>query len=362
MAKNNSSLPGLASTNFQRKLYLWYRSHFRKLPWRDSHSPYKIWVSEVMLQQTTVQAVIPYYWEWLRVFPDIESFSRASLQKVLKTWEGLGYYQRAKNMHRASQIIMKIYKGQIPQDHDALLRLPGFGPYISSAVLSFSFDMPYPVIDANVRRILMRMMRIHEDANPQNDNILIQHLTPFLPQSNISLFNQAMMELGALVCRPKNPRCLLCPIIDFCQAYKAGEQEIIPRPKRRKYRKIETVIGIIKKQNRILIQKRPSHGLLADLWEFPGGKRKKGEELTETLHREIKEELGAEVLKEKYFTKVAHVYTQFQVTLYAYECTLKDKPNLKENIHRWVTLKGMHEFPMPSGSVKIVRFLEDRKN
>ena len=359
MAKKNSSFSGPASVHFRRKLYRWYRSHFRRLPWRDSRSPYKIWVSEVMLQQTTVQAVLPYYQEWLRVFSDIESLSRAPLQKVLKTWEGLGYYQRARNMHRASKIIMKIYKGQIPPDYTALLRLPGFGPYISSAVLSFSFDMPYPVIDANVRRILMRMMRLQKNANPQNDKILIQHLTPFLPQGNMSLFNQAMMELGALVCKPKNPRCLLCPIIDFCLAYQAGEQEIIPRPQKRKYHKIETVIGIIKKQNRILIQKRPSHGLLADLWEFPGGKRKKGEELTQTLHREIKEELGAEVLKEKSLTKVAHAYTQFQVTLYAYECTLKDKPKLKKNIHRWVTLKGMHKFPMPSGSVKIVRFLEE---
>lgn len=345
-------------SDFRKKLLRWYQSNYRRLPWRETSSSYQIWVSEVMLQQTTVKAVVPYYTEWIKLFPDIESLSKAPLQAVLKAWQGLGYYQRVKNMHKASKIIMDEHNGMIPQDYDELKKLPGFGPYITAAVLSLAFNKPYPVIDANVRRVLMRMKRMHREASPKYDPILIQFISPHIPQRNMGHFNQAMMELGALICRPKNPSCLLCLLTEFCKAYEAGEQEIIPRPKKRNYRKIEAVVGIIKRQQKYLIQKRPPKGLLADLWEFPGGKRKKGESREEALRREIKEELDTEAKEEKFLTKVHHAYTQFQVTLYAYECRLKNEPHLRKGTHRWTTLKGLKRYPMPSGSVKIVRFLE----
>jgi A/G-specific adenine glycosylase len=345
---------------FRKKIFRWYAQHARKLLWRNSRNPYKIWVSEVMLQQTTVQAVLPYYEEWMKTFPDIKSLSRASSQKVLKAWQGLGYYQRAKNLHKASKIIVDKHQGRIPQDYDKLRNLPGFGPYITAAVLSIAFDKPFPVMDANVRRVLMRIMGAKGEANPNNDQNLLHFLKLYFPQKKAATFNQALMELGALVCRPKNPSCLLCPLSDFCQAFKDGEQEVIPRPKKREYRKIEAVVAIIQKNGRFLIQKRPPKGLLADLWEFPGGKRKPGETLKETLHREINEELQREVLDEKLLIKVHHAYTQFQVSLYAFQCRLVKEPCLNKNHHRWVTLQGLRSYPFPSGSAKIIKFLEQR--
>lgn len=350
----------LKKKDFQSRLLHWYSTHHRKLPWRKTRSPYKIWISEVMLQQTTVQAVIPYFRDWLRLFPDIKTLSQAPLQKVLKAWQGLGYYQRAKNLHKASQIIMEQFGGTIPSDYNTLKSLPGFGPYTASAVLSLVFDMPYSVLDANVRRVLMRLMRFKSEANPRNDKILRPFLVQYFPERNSSSFNQAMMELGALVCRPKNPLCLLCPITEFCRAYESGEQEVIPFNQRRKYQKIEAVLGIIKKQGKYLIQKRPSQGLLADLWEFPGGKRKESESLKDALYREIHEELQTEVEKKVFLTKVNHSYTQFQVTLHAFECQLKNRPRLKKGIHRWSTLKGLRSYPFASGSAKIIRFLEEK--
>jgi len=346
--------------DFQRRLIRWYKSHHRNLPWRDTQDPYKIWVSEIMLQQTTVPAVLPYYRKWEKLFPDMESLSRTPLQKVLKAWQGLGYYQRVKNLHQASRIIIKKFKGQIPPDYDELKKLPGFGPYTTAAVLSFAFNKPYPVVEANVRRVIMRLLSIQQEISPKNDKFLIPFLESHLPRKKPGIFNQALMELGALVCRPKNPRCLLCPITEYCQAYQTGDQEVIPAPKKRNYQKIEAVIGIIWKKGKVLIQKRPSPGLLADLWEFPGGKRMADETLEKALDREIKEELSAEVAEKKFLTKVHHAYTQFQVALHAYECRLKNGPRLNKR-HRWVTLRAIRRYPFPSGSAKIINFLEERE-
>lgn len=348
-------------SDFRKKLIRWYKTQHRQLPWRGTHDPYKIWISETMLQQTTVPAVIAYYKKWINLFPDVEALSKAPLQKVLKAWQGLGYYQRAKNLHNTSKIIVREFSSQIPKDYETLRKLPGIGPYTASALLSFAFDVPYPVLDANIRRVLMRLIRIRSQANTRNDRAFIQFLMLHLPEKNSSLFNQALMELGALVCKPKNPLCLLCPITEFCRAFETGEQEIIPLPRQRKYQKIEAVMAIIKKEKRVLIQKRPSKGLLADLWEFPGGKRKSNESLIQALRREIKEELGAEIEKEKYLTKVHHSYTQFQVTLHAYGCILKNRPRLRGKNRRWVSLRGMRRYPFPSGSVKIIHFLEIRE-
>jgi A/G-specific adenine glycosylase len=359
-----------AQKDFSQALIRWYRSERRELPWRKTKDPYAIWMSEVMLQQTTVQTVCPRFTKWMADFPDISSLSRAPLRKVLKAWQGLGYYQRARNLHTAARTIMKEHRGKIPQTYEELIKLPGFGPYTAAAVLSLAFNKSYPVIDANVRRVLMRLAALKKEAHTRYDKTFLGILEPLLPVNNTGSFNQAMMELGALVCKPKNPACLRCPIHLSCKSYAEGQQEVIPKPVQRNYQKIEAVIGIIRKDSRILIQKRPSQGLFADLWEFPGGKVHLGETLQQALRRELREELDAEVTSLKYLTYVQHAYTQFQVTLHAFECQLKKPPPEQKNSRRWITLRGMHFYPLPSGSAKIVRFLEnlqksgktDRKN
>ncbi len=344
---------------FRRKLLAWYRAHRRDLPWRGSRDPYRIWISEVMLQQTTVSAVIPYFQRWMERFPDVASLSRASLQEVLRAWQGLGYYRRARNLHQAARTIVSEHEGRIPVDYATLRSLPGFGPYTTAAVLSIAFSRPFPVVDANVRRVGMRLIGLRgEAATPRDDQTLLAYLEPMLPSRNPGAFNQALMELGALVCRAKNPACLICPLSEFCRAYARGEQEIIPRPRRRISIRLEAVIGIIREGDRYLIQKRPDSGLLAGLWEFPGGKLEPNEAPEQALRRELREELGVDMNDADYLTTVEHAYTQFRVRLHAYVCRLSRRPKLKRDTHRWVTLSGMRRYPFASGSVRIIKRLE----
>lgn len=314
-----------------------------------------------MLQQTTVNAVIPYYTRWFDLFPDVQALARASLRKVLKAWEGLGYYQRARNLHRAARTVCRKHGGSIPADFADLVALPGVGRYIAAAVLSIAFGKPYPVVDANVRRLGMRLYAIPGKANARTDKFLSSRICSLIPPEKAGDFNQAMIELGALVCRPLRPACLLCPVQGLCLAFQRGEQEVIPAPKKRSYRRIETVVGIIASDGRYLIQQRPPHGLLAGLWEFPGGKRKAGETLRRTLHRELKEELGVGVKRGRLLLKVRHAYTRFQVSLFAFECELAAPPMLRAPVQRWVKFRDLKRYPFPSGSAKIVRFIEDKE-
>ncbi|MDH7511750.1 MAG: A/G-specific adenine glycosylase [Clostridiales bacterium] len=336
----------------------WYRRNRRPLPWRQTKDPYRIWVSEVMLQQTTVQTILPRYQQWLKAFPDIQTLARAPLQKVLKAWQGLGYYERARNMRLAARMVCDRFNGSLPVRYKDLISLPGFGPYTTAAVLSIAFGQSYPVLDANVRRVLMRLAGTKSKENQTPDKSLLSFLSTFFPRQKAGEFNQAMMELGALVCKPRNPFCPGCPVQDFCLAFKKGEQELIPAPRARRSERIETVVAIIKEDGKYLIQRRPAEGLLAGLWEFPGGKRKPGETLEEALRREIREELGSEIKIEKLLLKVNHAYTRFQVILHAYECRLKNRPQPGKRPLRWVPLRSLRNYPFPSGNAKIINYLE----
>jgi A/G-specific adenine glycosylase len=314
-----------------------------------------------MLQQTTVGAVIPYYKEWLRIFPDIETLARAPLQKVLRTWQGLGYYQRARNLRDAARLFVREHGGEVPDDWDALRRTPGFGPYTTAAVLSLAYRRPHPVLDANVRRVMMRVLRIHGRADTRRDEEILDLLRRTIPRRSPGDFNQAMMELGALVCRARNPLCPDCPVQSFCGAFEAGEQEVIPRPNERRYRRVTAVVGVVERDGKILIQKRPAAGLLAGLWEFPGGKVKRGESLPEALARELEEELGVSVERSKFLVQVDHSYTRYRVELHAFACNLGGEPDMKAGRRKWVSLTGLRKYPFPSGSAKIIRFLENHR-
>ena len=346
-----------SQTSFSQDLTRWYTKNARRLPWRETRDPYKIWISEVMLQQTTVNAVIPYYEKWVKTFPTVETLKNASLQKILKAWQGLGYYQRAKNLHKAAQIICAQHKRQLPKDPQELRKLPGFGPYTTGAVASIAFDLPCTIIDANVRRVVMRLLALDGYANTSQDQRIEEFLQKAIPRKNAGTFNQALMELGALICRNREPLCLLCPAKAHCAAYEKGIQEIIPKPKKRIIQDLEVAIGILQRGNKYLIQKRPSKGLLADLWEFPGGKIEKGETPQEALKRELKEELDIEISTSRHLVNVRHFYTQFRVNLHVFHCQTKSYP--QANIRRkWLPIKELTEYPMPSGSAKIVARLQ----
>ncbi len=356
-ARRRGPVPRPPDRTFSRKLAGWYLAHHRKLPWRETSDPYAIWVSEVMLQQTTVPAVVPYFERWMRLFPDMMTLAQAPLQKVLRAWQGLGYYQRARNLHRAAGILVRGHGGRIPDDEKTLGGLPGFGPYTTAAVLSLAYGRPLPVLDANVRRVLMRLTGLRGEASSRHDKHLRTYLAEVFPARRAGPFNQAMMELGALVCRSRNPQCLLCPVRDFCRAFLEGVQEVIPRPRRRASKKVEAVLAVIRDGGRVLIQKRPDEGLFGGLWEFPGGKIEPGEKPEAALRRELREEVGAEVREVRYLTTVDHAYTRFRVSLRVFTCVLAaGRPGASPD-RKWVTWRALPRYPMPSGSARVVGFL-----
>ncbi len=352
-AKRPAESPG-ADRRLVRRLLPWFARHKRDLPWRKTTDPYALWISEVMLQQTTVNAVVPYYGRWLKTFPNVSLLARAPLRRVLKAWEGLGYYSRARNLHAAAKMIVKRHGGRLPSDADSLGALPGFGDYTTAAVLSIAFHKPIPLVDANVRRVLMRVFGMEGPAAAAADKPILGRLTPLVPMRKPGIFNEALMELGALVCRPRNPLCLVCPLQADCRAFAEGRQEVIPAPRQRSYRRVTAVIGVIESGGRVLIQKRPEKGLLASLWEFPGGKARPGESLRTALAREIREETGAEVASARPLMTVDHSYTNHLVTLHAFEARLAGEPRLDPRRRRWVRLSDLRQYPFPSGSAKIV--------
>ena len=309
-----------------------------------------------MLQQTTVNTVLPYYRNWTNRFPRLKNVADASIQEILRFWQGLGYYNRAKNIHQTAKAIVKDYGGIFPHEANILKKLPGFGPYTTGAVLSFAFKKPYTIVDANVRRVMMRQLGIKGNPDSSHDKNIYRYLNQIIPNRSADIFNQALMELGALVCRSANPQCHLCPVKASCQAYKSGVQRTILESRRHKIEIVHAVVAVILHHQKYLIQKRPPSGLLADLWEFPGGKICKGESSLEALKREIKEELHAQITKAKFFTHIHHAYTRYRVRLDVWICDLDIYPRSHKD-RKWIKLADFHKFPMPAGSVKIVKEL-----
>lgn len=341
-----------AQNPFTQKLLRWYTKSARDLPWRRTRDPYKIWISEVMLQQTTVKAVIPYYERWTGIFPTVHAVAKAPLQRILHAWQGLGYYQRAKNIHKSAKIIAQ-EGGRLPDDPEKLKKLPGFGPYTTGAVASIAFDKPLAIIDANIRRVIMRFLGIRGFAVTTHDPKILTFLNSVMPTKGAGDFNQALMELGALVCRSKEPLCNVCPVRTQCRAYQQGLQEIIPTPKKKIIKDINVVIALLYRDGAYFIQKRPSKGLFADLWEFPGGKIQQGERSREALARELKEELQVRLKSSRHAFKVRQFYTEFRAQLDVWFCEVNPDPVL-DRTHRWVKKTDLRKYPMPSGSARIV--------
>lgn len=302
-------------SDFQQALINWYQANGRDLPWRRTSDAYCIWVSEVMLQQTRVDTAISYYFRFLENFPAIENLAAAPLQQVLKSWEGLGYYARARNLHRAAAIVATEYNGQVPDTVEAFTALPGVGPYIGAAVLSIAFGRPLAVADGNVKRVLSRVF-----AEPAPVNVPAAHKTypalaaDLLDSRRPGAFNQALMELGALVCRPKTALCRNCPVSAHCLAYGCNETDLFPV--RRKTRPVplhRLVAVVIQKGRKVLIVCRPENGLLGGLWEFPGDRISEGESAIDACHRIVGQTLNLRVQNAYEWTQVRHAYTHFRV-------------------------------------------------
>jgi A/G-specific adenine glycosylase len=347
-------------------LLAWYAQHARHLPWRANPDPYAIWISEIMLQQTRVETVIPYFQRWLERFPGIAELARAPQQEVLALWEGLGYYSRARNMHRAAQIMMSEWNGALPPDPQALASLPGIGRYTAGAIASIAFGLDAAALDGNIRRVLARLFDVAEPFSASGGKKRLWELaTANLPAGKAGDYNQALMDLGATVCTPRAPDCAHCPLAVMCLSYVAGIQEERPvRAARAPIPHYLVTAAVIRRERQVLIAQRPDHGLLGGLWEFPGGKQQPDEDLVACLKREIGEELGAEIEVDEELGIYRHAYTHFRVTLHAYYCKLHNgtQPQpLQVQALRWVELPELEGYPMGKIDRQISRALLQRE-
>ncbi len=353
----------------QDALLRWWDADHADLPWRRSEDPYAIWVSEIMLQQTQITTVIPYFERWMARFPTVQALAEASLDEVLKLWEGLGYYSRARNLHAAANMVMVDWNGRLPQTAADLMKLKGIGRYTAGAIASIAFNEPAPVLDGNVIRVLSRLTDLPDDVTQTSTkNDLWQLAEELVPPDRPGDFNQALMELGQQICLPARPMCLLCPLPTHCLARQRGTQLERPvRPPRKRTPHYDVVAGIIwardavvgDPDSKFLIAQRPLDGLLGGLWEFPGGKQEANETLSQALIREIEEELAIQIEVGEFVTQIKHAYTHFRITLHAFQARhLSDSPqHLGVADHAWVTLAELDSYAFAVTDRKIIAAL-----
>ena len=347
-----------------RRLLPWFAANRRDLPWRkEPREAYAVWVSEIMLQQTRVDTVVPYFARFMERFPSPAALAAAPLQDVLKVWEGLGYYARARQMKAAAERIVAEHGGRLPVSAEALAALPGFGAYTVAAVGSFAFGLPLAVLDGNVIRVLSRIFACGDDVSaPSVRERFRERAAALLLRGRPAACNEAWMELGALACLPRSPRCGECPMEDVCLARREGRAEAYP-VKRRKMNIPHKVVGaavILNRRNQIMIaQRRPEGGMLAGLWEFPGGKIMEGETMPQCIARELKEEMGLELEVGPELTVVHHAYSHFTIALHAHFARIvSGRPRHLECAgHAWTTLGRMDGYPFSKADLKIIEAL-----
>ncbi len=347
-----------------RRLVSWAEHALTAFPWRGEKDAYRIWVSEVMLQQTRRDTVVPYYLRFLQHFPTVEALAAADLQEVLKVWEGLGYYARARSLHAAARRVVEEWGGKLPQERKALLSLPGIGAYTAGAILSLAFDQDEAVLDGNVQRVLCRLALVQEDPRrPAVQGDLWTTARALLVGGQAGRTNEALMELGATVCLPRKPRCVDCPLPDLCRAHQAGLEGSVPLPPRRPALPHRDVTAaVIYRRGHLLMTQRYPEDLLGGLWEFPGGTREGNEGLEECLRRELAEELGITAEVGPLLSTHRHAYTHFRLTLYTFLCRLTNgQPRaLGCAAWRWVTLEQAAELPLSVLDRRVLKSLGKR--
>lgn len=343
---------------WSRKLVEWFEREHRPMPWRTDPSPYKVWISEVMLQQTQVVTVIPYFDRFIARFPGVQALAEAPLEDVLRHWEGLGYYSRARNLHAAARQIVS-NGGNLPDTLQGWMALPGVGVYTAAAICSIAFGIPEPVVDGNVLRVFARYWGIETPVRERAVAEQIRRrLMPVIRHHHPSHFNQAIMEMGALVCRPRNPQCGTCVLARRCVAYQTGRTGDLPvKATRKALPHHDMAVGVVWKRGRILIARRPERAMLGGLWEFPGGKRRGNEPLVKTLGRELGQETGLRVKVGANCLTLQHAYSHFCVTLHVFRCEWvsgKARPSTASEL-RWIRPDEVGGYPMSRASRTIAK-------
>jgi A/G-specific adenine glycosylase len=348
---------------FQEQLLNWYGENKRTLPWRENQDPYRVWVSEIMLQQTRVDTVIPYFERFTSLFPTLQDLAYADEEKVLKAWEGLGYYSRVRNLQTAVKEVCESYGGKVPDTPRDIAGLKGVGPYTAGAILSIAYGIPEPAVDGNVMRVLSRILLIEEDISKPKTRVLFENaVRELISHEDPSSFNQGMMELGALICTPKSPACLLCPMRELCKGFEEGKQNVLPvKLGKTKVRKAKIAAGILfGKDGRLLIHKRPSEGLLANMWEFPNteyvGENKNAE--TEALNGYL-DEIAVQAVFEDKAGYIEHVFSHLKWEINIWQGKIEKYPGELPPEWKWVTVDELDQYPFPVSHQKIIRLVKE---
>lgn len=342
---------------FGSKLLNWYRVNKRKLPWRNRSDPYQIWVSEVMLQQTQVKAVLPYYEKFLQAYPTLEDLARAEEKEVLGLWSGLGYYSRARNLRKAAQVVWENHKGEFPHTYSEVLKLPGIGRYTAGAILSIAYGQALPVVDGNVERVFARYLRIEDDRHGRGAKKLWNFLSHLLQDrsvaKNVADLNQALMELGARVCTPHNPDCLLCPLTESCRARKAGMQEHLPRPRRkRSVEELNYVAALVSRRGKYLLKQNVDEKFLRGFWEFPRIQGKPDGALVEAFENAH----GLKLQIKSLLPSLTHRITFRRLVVYPVEAWLLNRRPARSFV--WA-VPGENGFPISAYIRKILQSISE---
>ncbi len=360
----NDSL-ALPVAEVQYALSAWFEINKREMPWRITRNPYHIWLSEIILQQTRVEQGIPYFMRLTTRFPTVESLSDADLDEVLQLWEGLGYYSRARNLHKAAKMIVEKWSGLIPSALDDLLSIPGVGPYTAAAISSIAFGHPHAVLDGNVIRVLSRIFAFPEDvALSSSKQTLHKMASALLDVRRPGDHNESMMELGALVCTPK-PDCPICPVRSFCKGFETGTPTQFPvKRAKKKTPHYHIAVGVIRdEEGRIFIQKRSLDSMLGGLWEFPGGKNESTESYQQTCRREILEETGMSVDVGPLIASIPHAYSHFKITLHAYDCELTSSTIPSTALSwEWAVNEQLQEYAFPKANRLLINMLTQQES
>jgi A/G-specific adenine glycosylase len=325
-------MPAKNLSPIRRNLLRWYDRHKRDLPWRRTDDPYAIWISETMLQQTQVATVLPYYEKFLRAFPTIEALDRAPLERVLRAWSGLGYYRRAENLKKAARHIRRVHGGALPRQLGALSQLPGIGDYTAGALMSIAFHQRHAAVDSNARRVLGRLFALG-DAKP-----LHAIAGALVPRSRPGDFNQALMELGATLCIPRDPKCKQCPLSSNCAASSSPRRSLQRRHRKQiKFKDVTWPLAIVRQHGRILLRRRGDNGLLARLWELPGGEITAQAEPLAFLRSELKQ-LDRTIKGQKPIGEIRHsiTYRRIRAPIYLIDCPASVELRLPDNHWRWI--------------------------
>jgi A/G-specific adenine glycosylase len=355
--------------NVRRCLKAWFRTNARDLPWRRTHDPYAIWISEIMLQQTQVTTVERYFPRFLAEFPSVAALAAASESDVLRQWEGLGYYRRARQMHAAARQIVSDHRGQFPVEFDAVRQLPGIGRYTAGAILSIAFDAAHPILEANTIRLLSRLWAYRGNTHDRKGQMLLWNAaTSLLSARGNGELNQALMELGSLICTPRNPKCDACPLESLCPTRKLGLQDRIPAPRRKTpVENLCEAAVIVRRNGFVLLRQCGDDERWAGLWDFPRFRLTLKAELNEGIGANdrqiidgVRMLVGISIARPNHFVTLRHTVTRFRITLHGFVAQCKRAPAKgRSDRFRWVKPEQLVEYPLSVTGRKLARLWRD---